>query len=82
MADSHPPAFDRPLAEYLHRNYYFELDGGRTVDGARASNETRYINHEDVRSGKTNCVAKGEVCPKESSLVFRDGQLMAAISIK
>ncbi|KAG9001244.1 Histone-lysine N-methyltransferase mes-4 [Tulasnella sp. JGI-2019a] len=34
-----------PIATYLGRNYFFSLDSTRTIDGARASNNTRYINH-------------------------------------
>src|ERR1700719_2755729 len=50
----------RALSKYMKLNYLFTLNEEYIVDGARAGNETRYINHGNDKLDQTNCVARSE----------------------
>ncbi|KAG8943550.1 Histone-lysine N-methyltransferase NSD3 [Tulasnella sp. 419] len=45
-----------PQDKWINRVYNFTLDSTRTIDSARAGNETRFINHDDGE--KVNCAAR------------------------
>ncbi|KAG8946792.1 hypothetical protein FRC04_011448 [Tulasnella sp. 424] len=59
-------------AEYLDRNYMFGLDKARSIDSARASNETRVINHAGDK--KENLVAEVRFVDEEPRIAFFAGR--------
>lgn len=46
------------VVNHLDLNYKFDVNETRIIDGAKAGNETRYINHGS--GGRDNCVAMSQ----------------------